>query len=309
MTHYLYVPFKKRELSTDQKGLIEEWVHLETEQNHDVVVCYHGEKNLNQLTAHAQVSVLLPGKPGKPSSLHGIDQNDTETLRAFPDLSAHLRVTNGKRQSILVPEIADKMMEDGLLNSSASHIQIKLFFLNAVPKETHIMGQAFLNALRKDRNYQDTVIRVDYHANQPETASAPHRMPKSIKKLESFLAQAESNRYSLYNHKENYPQLSLDEVSDAVRNYNQYKSSRCCGLSGLLGLNGLFSSTASEQAIKYLMNKEIPAAERFAYASRYSIRFGENHLAQVLKPILEQSLKNHESTWKQEANNSKPALI
>lgn len=101
----------------------------------------------------------------------------------------------------------------------------------------------------------------------------------------------------MYNHKEGYPHLAFTEITEVIKEYNNYKSARCCGLSGLLGLNGFFSSTASTEAIQYLADEKISETTRYAYASRYLKYHKENHLAQLLYPVLDKAFQHNELIW------------
>lgn len=298
VSHYLYVPFKKKAVPPNLKKIIDEWLLLEAKQNHDVLVCYHGEKKLCQLPSNSKVSVLFSGKPGKKSLLHGLEQVKTETLRFFENLSLHLRVTDESNNSILVPEVADKMKEDGLLDDFKGRLQINLIYLDANRKEASIMTHSFLNSLKKYKEHENGAIRLQFLSNNlPEKANF-HQTDRTKKtKLELFREQAQQGECCMYNSKENYPKLSLAEIAPVIKDYYQYKSSRCCGLSGLLKLNWFFSSTASTEAIKHLSDEKISDIERFAYASRFIKYYKENHLFQFLAPALEKGLIQHQANW------------
>ncbi|MCW8386151.1 hypothetical protein OQJ15_07525 [Fluoribacter dumoffii] len=304
MSHYLYIPFRKKEVPPNYKKIIEEWLSLEERQESKITVCYYGEKKLKQLPLNSKISVIFPGKPGKKSPLHGIEAVATETLRFFENLSLHLRVTDESKNSILIPEVADKMQEDGLLDAFDGRLQIKLIYLDANAKEASIMTSSFLNSLKKYKEHERGAIKLQFLSNNPTTNANLDQTHKTKKtKLESFREQAEQGRHCIYNLKEHYPKLSLGEVAHVIRDYYQYKSSRCCGLSGLLSLNWLFSSTESKEAINYLSNDQISDVDRFAYASRFLKRYKENHLTQILAPVLEKALIQHESNWETELHS------
>lgn len=298
MSYYLYVPFKKKEVPPNLNKIIEEWLLLEAKQNHEVIVCYYGEKKLSQLPDNSKVSVLFSGKPGKKSLLQGLEHVKTETLRFFENLSLHLRVTDESKNSILVPEVADKMKEDGLFDDFKGRLQINLIYLDANTKEASIMTHSFLNSLKKYKEHENGAIRLQFLSNNLAEKSNSHRADRTKKtKLELFREQAQQDRCFMYNSKENYPKLSLGEIASVIKDYYQYKSSRCCGLSGLLRLNWFFSSTESLEAIKHLSDEKISDSDRFAYASRFVKYYKESHLSQLLAPALEKGLIQHQANW------------
>ncbi|KTD24184.1 hypothetical protein [Legionella maceachernii] len=305
MTHYLYIPFKRKDVPSNQKKMIEEWLLLEQKQKNEVVVCYYGEKKLKQRPQSAKITILFAGKPGNKSPLHGIDDIDTELLRHSEGLSQHLRVIYAHNNSILVPEVADKMKEDGLLDEFQGRLQINLIFLNANIKEAHTLAGSFFNSLKKYEEHKQGVIKLQYLANdsQEKSNSYPTYTHKKSQ-LELVKEPAIYTKHSMYNDKAHYPKLSVDEVASVVKAYYRYKSSRCCGLSGLLNLNGLFSSAASTEALKYLSKKDISDIDRYAYASRFIRYYKENHLSQFLNPVLENALQEHEATWNDQPTSS-----
>jgi len=298
MAYYLYVPFKKKEVPANLQNSIEQWIQIESQQKNDVIPCYSGENSLTKLPENAKIIVLLHGKPGKASPLtKGIH---SETTRFFPGLAKHLQVTDGN-STLQVPEIADKMIEDGLLHDVTDHLQIQLFFLDANIQEARSLAVAFFNSLnvpQKNSSGTNGTIRLDYFANQSVKGSSASKELK----LQQFIKDAKEPKNSIYNKNDSYPKLSLDQISEAIKEYNRYKSSRCCGLSGLLGLNGLFSSNASAHAIKNLSNKEISESNRLANASLFIERFPQNYFAQCLQPVVKKSIEEHELFWTSEMN-------
>lgn len=213
-------------------------------------------------------------------------------------MSLHLRVTDESKNSILVPEVADKMKEDGLLDDFKGSLQINLIYLDANKKEASIMTHSFLDSLKKYQEHENGAIRLQTLSNNlPEKSNFQQTGRTKKTKLELFREQAQHGECFMYNSKENYPKLSVGEIASVIKDYYQYKSSRCCGLSGLLGLNWFFSSTASSEAMKYLRDKKISDTERFAYASRFIKYYKESHLSQLLAPALEKGLKQHHANW------------
>ncbi|CAM2836236.1 hypothetical protein LEAN103870_04655 [Legionella anisa] len=298
MSHYLFVPFKKKEVPPNLKKIIEEWLLLEDKQKNEIILCYYGEKKLSQLPDNSKISVLFSGKPGKKSLLHGLEYVETETLRFFENLSLHLRVIDQNKNSLLIPKVADQMKEDGLLDDFKGKLQINLIYLDANTKEAAIMTHSFLNSLKKYKEHENGAIMLQFLSNDLPEKSNLHQTYRAQKtKLELFREQGQQGERFMYNKKENYPKLSLGEIACVIKDYYQHKSSRCCGLSGLLRLNWFFSSSASMQAIKYLSDEKISDIDRFAYASRFITYYKENHLTQFLRPAFEKRLIHHQANW------------
>lgn len=113
----------------------------------------------------------------------------------------------------------------------------------------------------------------------------------------------EQNKYSIYNQSQDYPKLSLQDASLAIKAYLKYKSSRCCGLSGLLGLNGLFTSYASHNTIKILKNSKMTDSARFASAANFITQNKNTHFAKFLQKFVTDSRQVHESQWTKEATH------
>lgn len=301
MTYYLYVPFKKKDVPFRQQAIIDQWVKVENEKRIGVQVCYAGEKTLSNLPPAAKIHILFHGKVGQPSPISGIGNISTELVRCFESLSQHLRIKDGK-QSVLVPGVVDKMIEDGLLIGFNTHLHIKLFFYDEDKKTALNLTKAFLNSILSKPLTKNSNIRLDYYSDNPKNTPqntpqniipfAPRPKPKS--KSEEFIEQAREPRHSFFNKEECAPKLTLEHMSQAIKNYNEYKSSRCCGLSGLLNLNGFFSSDDSDQAIKYLNNPNISKEIRFDFASKFVTNCPNNYFTQCLKPVVEDSLKENQ---------------
>lgn len=304
MAYHLYVPFKKNDIPANQQTLINEWMQLEKVQCNDLTVSYLGEKALSTLPENADVRVFIPGTPGKRSRLQ-TGNTPTEQLRFWPSLSRHLRVTEGK-SSLLVPEIADNLVADGLFDSPKNRLRIKLYFLNTSTKESHELARSFYNALESNSSKikkipleENGKIRVSYHY-------APKSLDPGSKKskIEQIKEHMEQPKFSIYNNEEFCPKLLLKEANSVIASYKSYKSSRCCGLSGLLRLNGLFSSDASEEAIQFISDKSKSDTERFIYASRYVALNKDTHLSLYLKPFVTNSREQNERAWADESSTN-----
>ncbi len=309
MTYYLYVPFKKKEVSERQKAIIKQWITIENTRSNHVNVCYLGEKTLQNLPKASKVYVLFHGKAGQASPLLTHEHVPTELARKFESFSTHLKVNDGKH-SLLIPEVADKMVADGLLNGFAGHLNIKLFFYDENKKNALTLTDSFFNSLDAKTKSKNGNIKIDYYADIPPNAisdNGPSSFASKPKgqttKTEEFIERAKLPQYSFYNTVDCAPKLSIQQMFSAIKQYNEYKSARCCGLSGLLHLNGLFSSDASAHAIKYLTTSSISEDKRFDYASKFLARFPNNYFAECLKPLVEKSLQDNELIW----DGKKPA--
>lgn len=155
MAQYLYVPFSLNNVPENYKDLIQEWTRIEP----GVTVCYAGTEALKQVPPNTRISILVPGVPGQPSKVSGIETISTELLRHTPSLSRHLRVTSGNK-TVLGPETANQMIADSLLDDFTGRLRIRLLFLDA--QRPYAVARAFLNALKADNRHEKGTIRVEY---------------------------------------------------------------------------------------------------------------------------------------------------
>ncbi|KTC98577.1 hypothetical protein [Legionella erythra] len=298
MTYYLYIPISRKKLPLDQQEAVKQWVALEKQKNKNVILCYQGEK-LPALPDSAKVGVWLHGTPGAPP----FTTIDSETARHHPSVSSHLRLTH-KKDTILVPQIADDLVKDGLLQSfnpdSKNRLRIKLFFFDA-GKQAESLASAFRNSLRKYEQYHQGHIRIDYypgHLSELKTKQADEPAHKFICTPQSGQElRAKTLRHSFYNSEAAAPKLTIGQVNEVIKQYRAYKSSRWGGLSGRFGLNTFFSSDASLQAIDLLDNSQLSDTKRFNYAVQFLKRFPNTHLAKYLRPEIEASEKGNNQLY------------
>ncbi|MBA3537791.1 MAG: hypothetical protein H0T84_14475 [Tatlockia sp.] len=276
---YIYVPFKKNEVPPRLRDSIEQWVQSTKDKNKEVVVSYSGEKGLANLPENTKIYVLVHGKAGKISSFVKRSNISSQIARSQPSLSAHLRLADGK-YSKLVPDIADEMIEDKLFtNPKDSKLHIKLFFFNA-GQQAPQLAQAFNDALKDNKNvdYSNRTVRVDYY-------TGPLRPQDKLK-----IFKPSSVRHTLLNSDDKCnPGFSQEQLDLALEQYREYKSSRVCGLSGILGLNGFFSSDASLRTIEQLRDNTISDEQRFSIAKMFVARNSEKYFAECLNPYLQMS--------------------
>lgn len=312
MPYYLYVPYKKKELPNRYNAIVEQWVQAEEKNNQKVIICYAGENNLDKLPRATQLVLLLPGKTGKPSPLS--KNMPLKLLRPWESLSTHLRLkdegpihlnSNPKSRasntiSLLLPEIAEKMVADGLFEGSAHFLNIKLCFFDA-DFGTKILANAFFDTLLEAPEAQNSNIRLNYY--DISMPPPPHKIdPATKKKVErskhqEFIERIQLPTNSIFNNTEGSPQITLEQLNSVIMQYNEYKSSRCCGLSGILGLNGLFSSEDSSKAIAYLKNTTLSDGDRFKIASNFVKNYPHNFLTHCLKPVIETSTQLNHYRW------------
>lgn len=308
MTYYLYIPIPRKKFALDQQEAVNKWVELERQKNKNVILCYQGEK-IPPLPARAKVGVWLHGTPGSlPSSTFlGLD---SETARHLPSTSSHLRLTHKQKDSVLVPQIADDLVKDGLLQGfsvdSQRSLCIKLFFFDA-GAQAGTLASAFCNSLLKYDQYHQGNIRIDYYPGQLSELKAK----QSDEPAHKFIrlnqtgeeVRAKTFRHTLYNRKDAAPKLTMSQINDVIRQYNEYKSSRLGGLSGRLGLNTFFSSDASLAAIKSLKNNALSETQRFHEAVQFLKRYPTTHLAKYLRPEVEASQTSNNQLY-----SAQPAL-
>ncbi|QRN02453.1 hypothetical protein GH742_00375 [Legionella sp. MW5194] len=307
MTYYLYIPIPRKKFSLDQQEAVNKWVELEKQKNKNVILCYQGEK-IPPLPGSAKLGVWLHGTPG--AQPHPTFMSiDSEIARHSPSISRHLHLTHDEK-SVLVPQIADDLVKEGLLQqfqaNSQRSLRIKLFFFDA-GKQAEILASAFRNALSKYEHYHQGNIRIDYYPGQlSELKTKANGEPahKFIRSTQSGEEQrAKTLRQTLYNREDAAPKLTMAQVNEVVKQYRDYKSSRLGGLSGRLGLNTFFSSDASLATIKALENNRLSDTRRFNLAVQFLKRYPTTHLAKYLRPEVEASQTNNNQLY-----SAQPAL-
>ncbi|MBA2710580.1 MAG: hypothetical protein H0U57_08325 [Tatlockia sp.] len=277
---YIYVPFKKKDLSPKLKETIKKMANSLKTDNELVFVTYSGEKGLAILPKNEQIYVILPGKAGKISPFVQQNKLSTQVARFHPSTNSHLRLSEGK-QTKLVPQIADEMVEDKLLdNPRDNNISIHLIYLFE-EQQAKFLTESFTEALleHKVSNNANKTIKVDYKTN-----------PFKIMRNSNSLSEAKSLSESV----EQAAKFNMENLNKALAQYREYKSSRCCGLSGLLGFNGLFSSNESLNTIRKLRNVSITDEERYSIAQLYMTQHSGNYFAECLRPFVNLKINNQE---------------
>lgn len=318
MPKYLYVPFKKDGLPKDQQKLLKHWIALEKAQSNDVVICYQGERTLKGLPENATVSVLFLGIPGARPALAGSDDIDMKLLVTTKNMSGHLRLYQGSREQVCIPDVATQMIADGLLHKEHKSLNLNLFFFNAGAKAREL-AQSFLHMIKEDHTNQQSNIRVQYFNNdkrslplyENELFIKKVKTEKNKTKPEEARPATQAHAFlnepavhtPLYNKKECYPKLTLKQIYKVAVAYQDYKSARFYGLSGMFGLNGFFSSDASSATRTFLLNckDEVQAYNR---ALKFVKTYPENQFAIFLKSAVEQSRRDNQTDW----NKAEPAV-
>ncbi|WP_133132156.1 hypothetical protein [Legionella sp. W10-070] len=297
MTYFIYVPTKKSEMPSDERVCLHDW--LKEENQKSVIVSYYGDRGLKDIPSHSKIYVFMHGTDVSANPFaRGIDP---ELASSFESLSGHLKITDGKND-ITITSLADRMIADGLFDNPRKYLRIKLFQCDPVNKAS-ILAKTFLNRITKHPLAKDSTIRVDYYPNHNVTIpygyngkNKPHKYAEKENESNSDV-RASQIRRSLYSP-ESKPLLTIAIAAQVAKAYNEYKSARFFGLSGKLGLNGLFSSAESADVIARLQNRETPNEERYALAHRFVNFFGKNQLARCLKPVVDEAYKSNETQWK-----------
>ncbi len=267
---YIYVPFRFQDLSTEQIKTIKLWAKSKVKASENPIITFFGQKGLMNLPKDSEILILLPGKAGQISTFVKQNKISNKIASLYTSTNAHLRLSEGK-QSILVPKIANDMVDDALLNNSPDSIlSIQLIFLNE-EKQAKALAESFNEALKEHLD-QNKTIKVDYKTDLKVSKPASSKSPIKL---------------NVANSEKNPATLNLLDLASALDQYLEYKSSRCCGLSGLFGFNRLFSSNESLITIKKLRNSSTSDEERFAIAKLFVEQHSENYFAECLKPILE----------------------
>lgn len=311
MTYYLYIPAKKNDLSSNQLIAIKHWINLEKEKNNDVKIIYKNEKGLGHLAQDAKIYVWLPGKVD-PS--HGLGRRIPAKLaRSFPSCSGHLTLKDKKNSKIIITDVAAEMIEKGLFdNFKDKNLRIKLFFPDMVLKDK-TLPKAFFEVLVEDERNKCGNIRLDYypdfHVSPPTKIRENGKAKEEIKAHKFFtdesnpheyLGRASKIRESFYNKDNIKPKLEIEQVNALIKQYYAYKSSRFCGLSGALGLNGLFSSETSALTIQRLLGATSDE-QRFDIALTFIKKHPDNYLSKCLKPIVQESHRQNNLLWTSKA--------
>ncbi|MBA2656205.1 MAG: hypothetical protein H0U70_04385 [Tatlockia sp.] len=283
MTHYVYVPFYQKDVTDSVAGFVQQWIQREAKVNNNVTVLYRGQ-DLSTLPSNSKIFLLMLGQPGKASKLANIKNLDSDVIRFHNSLNAPLRLSLGKL-SILLPDFADNLVKDGLF---AGYTNKKLHLILSFSKtvtQCKILAESFNNAIKKHSGFSENSIRIDFFTEkaQPNNKRIFNHHPLMEKQ-------------STYSNSECQPKLSQKQVEAALREYTSYKSSRLCGMSGFLSLNGFFSSNESKETINRL-NSAKSDEQRFFLAKQFLVNHSEKYLAECLSPLIGESLKNDELYW------------
>lgn len=260
---YLYLPFRKRDLTPKLQDLIDHCTQTAKEENKDIRVIYSGEKELANLPENAEIHVLLPGKGGNISPFVKQNNISNQIARFHKSTNQHLCLRDNKL-SKLIPDLADEMVSDKLFDCAMDKkISIKLFFLDEINQAPNLVN-VFIETLKenKDINFSNRIVRIDHHTGSYEL-----------------------------NEKE-LPKFRREDSVLAINQYYEYKSLRCCGLSGILNLNGLFSSDQSIKTINKLRDTTISDEQRFTIAQQFLTDNSDKYLAKCLRTFIEQSAES-----------------
>ncbi|MBA2651009.1 MAG: hypothetical protein H0U73_01870 [Tatlockia sp.] len=271
MTNYIYVPYTKKEVPTTVAEHLNKFIKSNNEKDNEVIVMFSGKHGLDNLPTNAKVFVLMHGQPGK---VNKFKQSNTTV--------APLGLTD-RKNSKSVPDIAKEMIADGLFeNSKDTRICIELYFtMNAAKEKGHTIAESFSETLKKNTDFNERAIRIDYYSNQRNPSGKSNASPI---------------KHSIYGSELCQPKLSKEQVKEAIIEYVEYKSSRFCGLSGILGLNRFFTSNESIQTIQSLQS-ECSDEKRFQLAKQFLAKHSENAFAQCLKLNVEKSKVNNDLSW------------
>lgn len=296
MPYYLYIPISEKSLTQEGRKLVTAWLANEKKEN--IILTYAGKKGLNRLPPNAKIYVLMHGTITKPSPL--AKKLDLSLTASFPSLSGHLAVTDGKN-SINMQQLAKNMIDDGLFNNFNS-LKIKLYFCDPINKAKSL-ADAFMQILKTDNRHANGNIRVDYYPDHllwtPSKQAGENKIHRHISKSinQASVIRASTIRSSVYSNTDCGPQLTNDQSLSLTEKYFAYKSSRLCGLSGFLKLNGFFSSPESLAAIDFFKGKQ-SASDKFQYALNFLKKYPENQLSKILKSFVESSQNQNDITWK-----------
>lgn len=307
MSYVLYIPVKCKDFPSKEKTAIDEWVQAEKENGNEVIVTYYGEKGLKELPPHSKIYVVMHGIDQAPTRFSKNIPTDVAIL--FPSLSTHLRITDGKN-TIHVMDAAKRMIEDGLYDSKKELLRIKLFFCDAVDK-AYALALAFTEQLKQDKRYPENDVRIDYYQNrlltQPikktdEKKAHKYGVKKGLYEEKHLIHRASEYRHSFFSKTTSSPKLTKENITKAIQSYNDYKSSRWLGLSGFLGLNNLFTSSASSDLISTL-HQVHDTNELYQLTSNYIKKNRENELARQLGAYVKASHDENNYEW-----SGKPAI-
>lgn len=314
MPYYLYIPIAQKNIPANLRSTIKQWVDIEKKRNKDVIVTYLGDKGLINLPQHAKIYVLAPGQAIEtPQFLRKVP---TKLALGFESTARQFYLSLNPAQQIFVPDIVTNMVADGLFAKNDEHgqqsktgynLRIKLFFFDA-KKQAQRLAEVFYELLSEQAPRDEEMralnnIRLDYYPNY--TIQGPRKIneqPDHKYTQTTPTKRTKDIRDSIYNNEVCKPVLTLEQVKLAIDEYNRYKSSRCCGLSGLLGLNGLFSSDESTYAIRALNGASCDTT-RFEIAQRYMRKYPENKFAECLHPFIDRAREaNNSQYWHMPSN-------
>ncbi|KTD61959.1 hypothetical protein [Legionella spiritensis] len=297
MTSYLYIPFKKEEFTLTGRSHLNQVIHRETKEKKREII-YHGQRGLtkSELLAEATViHVLIPGRAGHMSTIAGAKDLSLETVRHHPSFAGHITLSDSKN-SIMIPDLVDQLDANGLLKrNSDAKLHIKLVFTDET-EQAEYLTKVFFKFLERNADHLDTDIKVSY--STPKKQRSLYRAGQSTVQTPEQ-TKITAIKQSFFTHPgDNGHQLTRDQVRDIERQYYDYKSSRCHGLSGLLGLNRLFSSSDSLDTLTLLNDRTISDDKRYQYALQFLRRHPDNHLAKYLCPTVEQAYKDNKELWR-----------
>ncbi|MDP3267408.1 MAG: hypothetical protein Q8M40_00020 [Legionella sp.] len=285
MTDFLYVPFNtesKEELVSPWN----DWQKVSKNQNRPVTILYSGNKEVAPQKlppTNDTIYVLIPGKPGPLNPI--AKELSSNLARKHESTSSHLKFNDGKN-IIFIPQLAQKMVEDGLLKNKKCKIKLCFFDVTDLDHESvKYAAQSFMDTLKN--SFKDKrSIRVDYYV--PESSRQSEKTEDSNynfieKKCLQFLEQSKTPKNSIYSN--SGEALGFSSLKTALDKYHQYKSVRLCGLSGILGLNGFFSSNESLNLVNQL-KKEKSTVTCYELASQFISQHPNHKLAFFLKDAM-----------------------
>lgn len=295
MTDFLYAPFNtesKEEIVTPWK----EWKKVSDDKRSPVTLFFAGHKAVAPQKlpqTNDTIYVLIPGKPGPLNTI--AKELSSDLARKHESTSSHLKFNDGKN-IIFIPQLAQKMVEDGLLKNKKCKIKLCFFDVTDLDHESvKYAAQSFMDTL-KNSSKDKRSIRVDYYV--PESSRQSEKTEDSNynfieKKCLQFMEQTKAPKNSIYSN--SAEALGSSSLKTALNKYHQYKSVRLCGLSGLFGLNGFFSSNESLNLVKLLKNEK-STVRCYELASQFISQYPNHKLAFFLKPAMESAV-SYKQRW------------
>ena len=213
---YLYVPFKKDELSEEVLKDIKEFKSLSASKykNKKFVIVFHGETDLSTLPPKTKIYILGHGANISPNQRH---DSAIDKVNVSYDEIKHLPVPEwayaiyGGKKAISIDTVAERMIKDGLLKTN--NIIIKLWFCDP-------NNRAFAIAKRFIQNFEayPNIFRVDFYFNRilysPTIWSGEmHKWARNEKTDE--LTRASEIKESLFSGKNQKTKSNEDEINQA----------------------------------------------------------------------------------------------